>query len=56
MAQNLIELPNGKSIDQSQSLSAAANTSTGDLGYYGFYNLSAPVWALTPPAANEGML
>jgi uncharacterized protein (TIGR02145 family) len=55
MAQNLIELPYGP-INTSQSLSDAGNTSTGDLGYYGFYNLTQTVWALTPPAADEGML
>jgi uncharacterized protein (TIGR02145 family) len=56
MTQNLIELPNGVPINTSQLLSAAGNTSTGDLGYYGFYNLSASVWALTAPATDEGML
>jgi uncharacterized protein (TIGR02145 family) len=56
MAQNLIELPNGVPINTGQSLSAAGNTSTGDLGYYGFYNPGGSVWALTAPAADEGML
>ena len=53
MAQNLKELPNGKSIDTNPLLSIKR-----DIAIYGFYNTVnlANTWASTEPAANEGML
>ena len=56
MTQNLKELPGGVAVNATQWLA----TSSGDLGYYGYYNTISPSgnsgWSLSENTANEGLL